>query len=66
VIEVVEYETSWPERFRQLHDAYAAALGAAAVPFRSIEHVGSTSVPGSTSTSWWMQLTCPLRWQRWP
>lgn len=46
MIEVVEYRSSWPERFRQLHDAYAAALDDADVPFRSIEHVGSTSVPG--------------------
>ncbi|MCS6562494.1 MULTISPECIES: GrpB family protein [Curtobacterium] len=46
MIEVVEYRPAWSERFRQLHDAYAAALDAAAVPFRSIEHVGSTSVPG--------------------
>ena len=46
MIEVVEYRSSWPERFRQLHDAYAAALDDADVRLRSIEHVGSTSVPG--------------------
>ncbi|MBT1624055.1 GrpB family protein [Curtobacterium flaccumfaciens pv. oortii] len=46
MIEVVEYQPSWPERFAVLRDAYAAALDAAGARYRSIEHVGSTSVPG--------------------
>ncbi|MEG8035393.1 GrpB family protein [Sphingomonas sp. LR61] len=46
MIEVVEYQPSWPVRFAVLRDAYAAALDAAGAPYRSIEHVGSTSVPG--------------------
>lgn len=46
MIEVVEYQPSWPERFSVLRDAYSAALDAAGAGYRSIEHVGSTSVPG--------------------
>lgn len=46
MIEVVEYQQAWPERFSVLRDAYAAALDAAGAGYRSIEHVGSTSVPG--------------------
>ncbi|WP_186377199.1 GrpB family protein [Curtobacterium pusillum] len=45
VIEVVEYQASWPERFAELRDAYSAALDAAGLPHR-VEHVGSTAVPG--------------------
>lgn len=45
MIEVVAYRASWPERFAELRDAYAAALTAAGVPHR-VEHVGSTAVPG--------------------
>jgi GrpB-like predicted nucleotidyltransferase (UPF0157 family) len=46
VIEVCEYDPAWADRFEALRAEYAAALEAAAVPFVSIEHVGSTSVPG--------------------
>jgi GrpB-like predicted nucleotidyltransferase (UPF0157 family) len=46
VIEVTEYDPSWPERFGRLRDEYAEAMAAAGVPVVSIEHVGSTSVPG--------------------
>jgi GrpB-like predicted nucleotidyltransferase (UPF0157 family) len=46
VITVVEYDSSWPERFESLRHEYAQALTAADVPVVAIEHVGSTSVPG--------------------
>ena len=46
MIEVVEYDESWPQRFEGLRDTYATALDSAEVPFVTIEHVGSTSVPG--------------------
>jgi GrpB-like predicted nucleotidyltransferase (UPF0157 family) len=46
MITVVDYDPAWPERFEALREEYAAALRAAAVPVISIEHVGSTSVPG--------------------
>ncbi len=46
MIEVVGYRSSWPERFAELRAAYAAALVDAGARFRSIEHVGSTAVPG--------------------
>lgn len=42
-ITVVEYDPSWPTTFATLKSRALAALGAIAV---SIEHVGSTSVPG--------------------
>ncbi len=42
-IEIVPYDSAWPERFRSWRDRLAAALGAAA---ERIEHVGSTAVPG--------------------
>lgn len=40
---VVEYDPSWPEIFRQLHDRIWPVVRDLAV---AIEHVGSTSVPG--------------------
>ena len=46
VIEVRDYDPAWTDRFEALRAEYAAALEEAAVPFVSIEHVGSTSVPG--------------------
>jgi GrpB-like predicted nucleotidyltransferase (UPF0157 family) len=46
VIEVVEYDATWPAVFARLRATYAAALEAAGVPYVAIEHVGSTSVPG--------------------
>jgi GrpB-like predicted nucleotidyltransferase (UPF0157 family) len=42
-ITVVEYDPSWPVTFEALKSNALAALGGIAV---SIEHVGSTSVPG--------------------
>lgn len=46
MVEVSEYDPAWPYRFEELRGQYASALRAAGVPFVSIEHVGSTSVPG--------------------
>lgn len=40
---LAEYESSWPEQYRRHADSITEALGEALV---SIEHVGSTSVPG--------------------
>jgi GrpB-like predicted nucleotidyltransferase (UPF0157 family) len=42
-IVVANYDPVWPERFRQEEARIRAALGRAAL---SIEHIGSTSVPG--------------------
>ncbi len=46
MILVVDYDAAWPARFEQLRHVYAAAMLAARVPVVSIEHVGSTAVPG--------------------
>ena len=46
VIIVDDYDPAWPERFEQLRREYADAMAAAGVPVVTIEHVGSTSVPG--------------------
>lgn len=46
MIEVVDYDPSWPSEFERLRRLYADALSAADVPTVSIEHVGSTAVPG--------------------
>jgi GrpB-like predicted nucleotidyltransferase (UPF0157 family) len=43
-VEVVAYDPRWPEQFRAVRDALVDALDGVSV--RSIEHVGSTSVPG--------------------
>jgi len=40
---IADYDPSWPATFQQLRDRLAAALGPLAV---TIEHVGSTAVPG--------------------
>lgn len=42
-VHVAEYDPAWPEQFRHLARRAADALGGLAV---TIEHVGSTSVPG--------------------
>jgi len=42
-IEVVDYDPDWPAQFERGAGRIRAALGAAAL---SVEHVGSTSVPG--------------------
>jgi GrpB-like predicted nucleotidyltransferase (UPF0157 family) len=41
---VVPYDPRWPAQFRATRDSLASVLDG--VPVRSIEHVGSTSVPG--------------------
>jgi len=46
VIEVVDYDPAWAERFEALRSEYIGALSEAGVPVVAIEHVGSTSVPG--------------------
>lgn len=46
MILVVDYDPAWPARFESLRTEYGEALRAAGVPVVSIEHVGSTSVPG--------------------
>jgi GrpB-like predicted nucleotidyltransferase (UPF0157 family) len=46
VILVVEYDPAWPVRYEQLREEYAEAMAAVGVPVVSIEHVGSTAVPG--------------------
>lgn len=42
-LEVVEPDATWPARYQEHRDAIAKALGPTMV---SVEHVGSTSVPG--------------------
>ncbi len=42
-IVVADYDHTWPERFRAEESRIRTALGAAAL---SVEHIGSTSVPG--------------------
>lgn len=44
MIEVVDYDEQWPVQFEVLRERYEIALDG--VPMVSIEHVGSTSVPG--------------------
>jgi GrpB-like predicted nucleotidyltransferase (UPF0157 family) len=46
VITVVDYDGSWPERFQTLRTEYARAMTNNGVPVLTIDHVGSTSVPG--------------------
>lgn len=46
---VVEYDPAWPDQFEALRREYAAALDAAGVPVVTIEHVGSTAVPGQAA-----------------
>jgi GrpB-like predicted nucleotidyltransferase (UPF0157 family) len=43
-VEVVPYDSAWPERFDTIRSELSAALTAVSVV--AIEHVGSTSVPG--------------------
>ena len=42
-IVVVDYDPAWPERFRREEARIRSSLGEAAL---SVEHIGSTSVPG--------------------
>ncbi len=46
MIEVRDYDPAWLHRFEELRAVYESALESALVPFISIEHLGSTSVPG--------------------
>jgi GrpB-like predicted nucleotidyltransferase (UPF0157 family) len=46
MVEVVAYRAEWVEQFDRLAAQYRAALVMSGVTFHSIEHVGSTSVPG--------------------
>ena len=43
---VVPYDPAWPAQFAAIRASLAAALAAAGTAYISIEHVGSTSVPG--------------------
>jgi GrpB-like predicted nucleotidyltransferase (UPF0157 family) len=43
VIEIVDYQPDWPEKYQAHAQAIATALGDTAI---RIEHIGSTSVPG--------------------
>ena len=42
-IVVVDYDPAWPERFRREEARICSSLGEAVL---SVEHIGSTSVPG--------------------
>jgi GrpB-like predicted nucleotidyltransferase (UPF0157 family) len=42
-IEIVDYDPTWPARFRMLAERVRSALGPVAL---GVEHIGSTSVPG--------------------
>ena len=42
-VELVDYDPAWPARFERLRKDLTAALGTTA---RTIEHIGSTAVPG--------------------
>lgn len=44
MIEVVDHDPAWADRFAEIRAALRTALGG--VPVVGIEHVGSTSVPG--------------------
>lgn len=46
MIQVVDYDPTWPQRFERLRRKYADAMAAVGVPVVAIQHVGSTSVPG--------------------
>jgi GrpB-like predicted nucleotidyltransferase (UPF0157 family) len=46
MITVVDYDPEWPIRFEDLRREYATAMARASVDVRTIEHVGSTAVPG--------------------
>ena len=43
IVQVVDYDPNWVEQFAQLRDRLSPCVGDIAI---SIEHVGSTSVPG--------------------
>ncbi|KAM0723451.1 hypothetical protein Q7P37_000437 [Cladosporium fusiforme] len=43
-ITILEYDPAWPYAFQRIRDSLSAALDT--IPISSIEHVGSTSIPG--------------------
>ncbi len=43
MVEIADYDPTWVTRFQEERDRLRAGLGEAA---RTIEHIGSTSVPG--------------------
>ena len=45
-IEILDYDSAWPQRFHELAAPIHAALGPLAL---RIDHIGSTSVPGLAS-----------------
>ena len=45
MVDVAEYDPSWPSQFEGLKREYLAAFGEARVDVVAIEHVGSTAVP---------------------
>lgn len=45
-IEIVDYDSGWPDLFRQTAQPIRAAMGDIAV---RIDHIGSTSVPGAAA-----------------
>lgn len=42
-VRLVEYDADWPARFERIRENLVGALGATA---RTVEHVGSTAIPG--------------------
>jgi len=45
-VAVVSYDPTWPVHFQQISEKLENYLSASSVNFSSIEHVGSTAVPG--------------------
>lgn len=45
-ITISAYDAEWPVQFEAIKDELASDLAEGGVPFLSIEHVGSTSIPG--------------------
>lgn len=46
VVAIVEYDPAWPEQFQQVSNKLKDYLSISQVKYLSIEHVGSTAVPG--------------------
>ncbi|KIW14029.1 hypothetical protein PV08_06810 [Exophiala spinifera] len=46
VVKVVEYDPSWPSKFQEISQKLEHYLSISGVEYTSIEHVGSTAVPG--------------------
>ena len=49
-VEVVEYDPSWPDLFREEQSHLSQALSACLIG--EIQHVGSTAVPGVYCQKW--------------